>query len=227
MYWYTKQQNGWLSSVRVKSRRKNLARWKAGSSKAPNISTQYEIGAKYENARWNASVAVYRLEQAAQIDELRESGLFLTQNGVTRYQGIELTGGYQFGQDLSVNAGLLLADPTLEKLTSGNEGLKGNRPSGASKIQAVIQADWKLPYREGLSVHGDVRYYGNNYYDDENTLMFPAYTLVNIGGAYRTRIANRPVTLRADINNLFNKKYWMSQGAGEPITLALSAKVDW
>ncbi|KAA8732474.1 TonB-dependent receptor [Acinetobacter qingfengensis] len=199
----------------------------AGQTLDPTISEQYEIGAKYDHSKWNASIAFYRLEKAAQIDEYRGSLLYLTQNGITRYQGIELIGGYKFSPDLNINAGLLLADPTLEKLTSGNEALQGNRPAGTSKIQAVLQTNWTVPYWQGVSIHSDIRYFGNNYYNDKNSLLLPSYTLVNLGGAYKTRISNTPVTFRADINNLFNKKYWMNSGVGEPLTLALSAKIDW
>ncbi|MPW42845.1 TonB-dependent receptor [Acinetobacter guerrae] len=194
----------------------------------PTISKQYEVGTKYQQDRWFASAALYRLEKMATIDETMNDKLYKTQNGETVYQGFELMGGYRFTPDLSVNAGINLNDPSIEKISSSDTTVqKGNRPAGASKIQAVVQTDWNIPYVEGLSVHGDVRHFGDVFHSDENTLKLPDYTLVNIGGGYETRISNKPVTFRADINNLFNKKYWMNSGAGEPITFVLSAKVDW
>lgn len=199
----------------------------AGTFLDPTISKQYEIGIKYDNTQWSASAALYRLDRAANIDETRNDQLYLTQNGITRYQGLELIGGYQFNNDLNINLGLLFADPTIEKVSDTNKAIEGNRPEGASKFQAVIQTDWNTPYWEGVSLHGDVRYYGDNYYDNTNTLIFPDYTLVNIGASYKTQISNKPVTFRADMNNLFNKKYWMDSGAGEPSTISFSAKVDW
>jgi len=36
----------------------------------------------------------------------------------------------------------------------------------------------------------------------------PAYHVVNLGGAYATRIGSTPTTLRASIDNAFNKFYW-------------------
>ncbi|MFW1910442.1 TonB-dependent siderophore receptor [Acinetobacter ursingii] len=193
----------------------------------PTISKQYEIGTKYQQDRWHASAALYRLERMATIDEMINGQLYLTQNGETVYQGFELMGGYKITPDLTINAGINLNDPSIEKVSEANIEYKGNRPSGASKIQAVVQADWNIPYIEGLSVHGDIRHYGDTWYNDENTIKFDDYTLVNIGGGYQTRISNKPVTFRADVNNLLNKKYWMNSGAGEPITFVLSAKVDW
>jgi iron complex outermembrane receptor protein len=193
----------------------------------PTISKQYEIGTKYQQDRWHASAALYRLERMATIDEMINGQLYLTQNGETVYQGFELMGGYKITPDLTINAGINLNDPSIEKVSEANIEYKGNRPSGASKIQAVVQADWNIPYIEGLSVHGDVRHCGDTWYNDENTIKFDDYTLVNIGSGYQTRISNKPVTFRADINNLLNKKYWMNSGAGEPITFVLSAKVDW
>lgn len=199
----------------------------AGQYLDPTISKQYEIGTKYDGKKWNASLAIYRLDRVASIDENRNGLLYLTQDGVTRYKGIEMMGGYRISPDLNVNLGLLLADPKIEKVSNSNSAIQGNRPADASKIQAVIQANWQVPYWQGMSVHGDVRHFGSTWYNDKNTLKFPSYTLVNIGGAYTTQISNHAVTFRADINNLLNKKYWMSSGAGEPLMLAMSAKVDW
>ncbi|MCU4415087.1 TonB-dependent receptor [Acinetobacter sp. WU_MDCI_Axc73] len=193
----------------------------------PTISKQYEVGTKYQQERWFASAALYRLEKMTIIDEIIDGALYKTQNGETVYQGFELMGGYKITPDLTINAGINLNDPSIEKVSEANIAYKGNRPSGASKIQAVVQADWNIPYLNGLSVHGDVRHFGDVYTGDENVLKLPDYTLVNIGGGYQTRISNKPVTFRADINNLLNKKYWMNSGAGEPITFVLSAKVDW
>lgn len=127
----------------------------------PTISKQYEIGTKYQQDRWHASAALYRLERMATIDEMINGQLYLTQNGETVYQGFELMGGYKITPDLTINAGINLNDPSIEKVSEANIEYKGNRPSGASKIQAVVQADWNIPYIEGLSVHGDIRHYGD------------------------------------------------------------------
>lgn len=109
----------------------------------PTISKQYEIGTKYQQDRWHASAALYRLERMATIDEMINGQLYLTQNGETVYQGFELMGGYKITPDLTINAGINLNDPSIEKVSEANIEYKGNRPSGASKIQAVVQADWE------------------------------------------------------------------------------------
>ncbi len=58
--------------------------------------------------------------------------LYLTQNGETVYQGFELMGGYKITPDLTINAGINLNDPSIEKVSEANIEYKGNRPSGAS-----------------------------------------------------------------------------------------------
>jgi iron complex outermembrane receptor protein len=199
----------------------------AGQVLDPTISQQYEIGAKFDLQGLNASIALYRLEKAAKIDEYRGSALYLTQNGISRYQGVELMGGYQLHPDLKLNLGLLLSDPSLRKLSDDNQNLEGHRPEGASKYQAVLQADWNIPYWSGLSLHGDLRYYGDRYVADDNQLRLPSYTLLNLGAAYTRKISTKALTLSADLNNVFNRHYWMNSGVGEAINLSLSAKIAW
>jgi iron complex outermembrane receptor protein len=36
----------------------------------------------------------------------------------------------------------------------------------------------------------------------------PAYTTFDLSGRYETKIAGKDVTLRAGINNMFNRRYW-------------------
>jgi iron complex outermembrane receptor protein len=71
-----------------------------------------------------------------------------------------------------------------------------------------------------------VRYYGDVWYDADNTLKLPDYTLVNAGVGYRLLASGHPVTLRASVENLANRRYWSNAGVGLPRTFALSVRFD-
>ncbi|MFT3991774.1 MAG: TonB-dependent receptor [Luteolibacter sp.] len=200
----------------------------AGDILDPMISKQYEVGAKYESSLWSASIAAFRLERGATIDQVNsDSTRTLVQDGIYLYQGIEATGAVKVTRDLTLSAGAMWMDPTYDKLSDDQSDLEGNRIAGASRVQAVAQVSYAVPVVHGLEVHTGVRYYGDTYFSQKNTLEFPDYTLVNLGASYATRIYNCPTTFRADISNLTNKKYWSNAGIGAPISAAVSVKVEF
>jgi len=60
-----------------------------------------------------------------------------------------------------------------------------------------------------------------------------AWTRVDLGARYRATIMGKPVALRASIENVFNKNYWLSSStlltvgtAAAPRTVLLSAQFD-
>jgi len=66
----------------------------------------------------------------------------------------------------------------------------------------------------------------------------PSYTVFDVGGRYTTKVMSKPVTLRANVENIANRAYWigsysggdgsgLSGGLGAPRTLQLSASVDF
>ena len=60
----------------------------------------------------------------------------------------------------------------------------------------------------------------------------PAVTLLNAGGAWRTRVTDHYVTLRLQVNNLANRAYWYSTGSnalqvGAPRQVSVNARFDY
>ena len=64
-----------------------------------------------------------------------------------------------------------------------------------------------------MSLNARVLYTGKQYADNANTQQLPSWTRVDIGARYLVDIGNnRLLTLRARVDNLFNKSYWASAG---------------
>ncbi|RYF44607.1 MAG: TonB-dependent receptor, partial [Comamonadaceae bacterium] len=63
-----------------------------------------------------------------------------------------------------------------------------------------------------------------------NRVRVPAWTVVDLGARYATRLGGTPVTLRAGLENVFNKRYWR-QGTyatlGMPRTFVVSTSFDF
>ncbi|MFT3897985.1 MAG: TonB-dependent siderophore receptor [Thermomonas sp.] len=200
----------------------------AGEKLDATISKQYEVGAKFEGGTFGFTAAAFRVERAAQIDQLRDDGLrYLTQDGLTLYRGIEAIGSVGVTDDLRLGLGAVWLDAGLEDLSPENEALRGNRPAGSSRWQAVANVDYQLRAIAGLSLHGNVRYSGDAYYNDINTVLIPGHTIASAGFQYRTMLGRHPATLTGNVNNLFNRKYWNLDTLGEGINGSLDLRVDF
>lgn len=101
------------------------------------------------------------------------------------------------------------------------------------KVQANLWAEWDTPGIDGLTLTSGAIYTASQYVDQANTQALDAWTRFDVGARYATRIAERPTTFRATVQNVFDRAYWSgvaSYGAfsqGAPRTLLLSATVDF
>lgn len=191
------------------------------------ISKQYEVGLKYQHRGASLTVAGFRVERANQIDQIVDGLRYLTQDGLTVYKGLEAIGGYRVNDNLKIGLGAVYLDPTITDVSEGNEAIRGNRPAEASKWQVVGNAEYAIPGIDGLSVHGNVRYFDDAYTSDYDQLVIPSRTLANMGFMYVTKVGERAVNITGNVNNIFNKKYWGLGNIGEGVNGSLSVKIYW
>lgn len=199
----------------------------AGEILDPTTSKQYEVGAKYQTGKIGLTAAVFRVERAAQIDQLRDGLRYLTQDGMTLYRGLELSGSLAVTDRLDLGLGGLWLDASLEDLSPGNAALQGNRPAGSSRRQLLANAEYRPAAVNGLSLHGNVRYSGDAYYEDQNRILIPGHTVANAGFQYAMTLAGRAAVVTGNINNLFNRKYWNLNTMGEEINGSLDLRIEW
>ena len=92
-----------------------------------------------------------------------------------------------------------------------------------------------MPYLPGLKFDAGVRYTGRGFGDYANLLRFPSVTVFALGAGYEVPGLGRPVTVRAAIQNVFDRNYWVSgsNGAGgielssgEPRTFNVNVRVS-
>jgi iron complex outermembrane receptor protein len=94
-----------------------------------------------------------------------------------------------------------------------------------------------VPGVRNLSLNARVLYTSKQYANAANTQAIPSWTRFDIGARYLVDLGNgRALTLRARIDNLFNKSYWASVGGtqgsnylvlGAPRTFAVSGTIDF
>ncbi|CAG4917365.1 Ferrichrome receptor FcuA [Paraburkholderia saeva] len=112
------------------------------------------------------------------------------------------------------------------------QAYNGQRVAGAPQFVAAARVTYDVPFVAGLQVGADAKYTGNTEVRPAGNLETGGYMLVNIGANYMTRLGGHDVTLRAAIDNLTNRRYWMYQysdyiGPGDPRTVSLNARIDF
>ncbi len=199
----------------------------AGEVFAPYVSKQHEIGVKVDYGTFMATLALFQIHKPS--GELA-AGRFSVQ-GEQRNRGLELNVLGEVAHGTRLLGGVTLLDAQLTKTAIAAN--TGNTPVGVPDVQANLWAEWDTSWVEGLTLTTGAIYTGSQYVNQANTQQLDAWTRFDIGARYSTRIAEHPTTLRATVQNLFDREYWSgvaSYGAfsqGSPRTLLLSATVDF
>ena len=202
----------------------------AGEVLEPFTGDQYEIGAKYDGGDVGATIALFQLTRPNSIvvDQV------FSASGEQENTGVELSVFGEPLEGLRLLGGATFLDTELARTQDGvNEG---NAPIGVPEIQANLNAEWDVATISGLTLDGRIVLTGEQYADAPNTVELDGWTRLDIGARYTLDIAERPVTLRARIENLTDEAYWASTGGfpganylilGNPRTFSVSASVDF
>jgi iron complex outermembrane receptor protein len=191
----------------------------------PLSSKQYEFGVKTEKTDWSASAALFRIERGS---EYGNASNILVQDGEEVYQGLELAGSMRLARQWDLLGNVMFLDA---KFKQGAANI-GNRVDGAPRFTAAAQIAYRVAEVPGLKLIADAKYTGNVMTNAANTLKTPAFTVLNAGASYATRINGKDTTFRVAINNLTDKEYWQYQyddwiKPADPRTFSVSMKVDF
>lgn len=203
----------------------------SGEIFAPYQAKQKEVGVKYDGGTLGASAAFFTTDQPTYAYSGQTYGLY----GKQRNQGLEFSVFGQPAKGLRLLGGLTLLDAK-QKQTQGG-ATDGLDAIGVARQQANLGAEWDVPGLRNLSLNARVLYTSKQYANATNTQSVPSWTRFDIGARYLVNLGNgRALTLRARIDNLFNKSYWASVGGtqgsnylvlGAPRTFAVSGTIDF
>lgn len=209
----------------------------SGEIFAPYKSTQYEIGGKVNLGQFNASLALFQIDKpsayAIPVNDADPNGpLVYGIYGKQRNRGIELSVDGEPVEGLRIIAGASILDA---KQRDSAEGLnEGNKIFGVPDYLINANVEWDLPFLTALTLTGRVVHTGKQAANAENTLELPEWTRFDLGARYVALVGDVPLTLRFNVDNVANKRYWASafdsfradllQGA--PRTFKLSASIE-
>ncbi|QRM57848.1 TonB-dependent siderophore receptor [Sinorhizobium sp. BG8] len=183
----------------------------SGSLK-PQRGEQYEAGLKYSPDSFDGlfTLAYFDLTQTNVPSYI--TPLIQQQIGEIGVRGIELEGKAAINSNLNLTVAYSYWDA--EILEDGIGGNVGNRPQRVPRHLASAWLDYTIPgegQRGDLTIGGGVRYIGQTYGDDANTVSVGGYTLVDAAVSYKV---TDDVTLAVNATNLFDRKYVASSYYG-------------
>ena len=200
----------------------------AGDVFAPYKSKQKEVGLKVDLGDFTHTLSLY---------EIKRPGSYLDPNSnIFSFGGEQRNRGVEWGffgsplDNVRLMGGVAHVDPKITKTEGGVN--QGKTATGLPKLQGKLGVEWDTPVLDGLTLTANATSVSKQYISDDNTQSIPGYTIFDLGTRYATRVASRPVTLRASVTNLTDKAYWgtpllSSLGLGAPRTFELSASVDF
>ncbi|AZD67120.1 iron complex outermembrane recepter protein [Pseudomonas chlororaphis] len=199
----------------------------------PFISRQIEAGAKYDAGAFALTAAVFRIKQPAY--ETNATTRVFGPNGKRQNDGVELS---VFGEPLKgfrLLGGVMYIDSELKDTTNGT--FDGNRAPATPKYNVNLGAEWDVPKVQGLTLTARGIYSSSQYLDQANSKEIDSWERFDLGARYAFKLDDKDITLRANVENVLDKRYWSSAGASDdsepgltlatPRTLLLSATLGF
>lgn len=203
----------------------------AGEVFPPYKAAQYEVGGKLAMGRYNASVALYTTDQPQTLNEVLPGGdERFTLNGLQRNKGAEFSFDGEPVDGLRIIAGLSVTEAKQRRTTRG--ATDGRDAIGVPAYTANANVEWDVGFLPGFTLTGRVMQTGKQAVNITNTLRLPEWTRFDLGARYVLVGAGMPVTLRFNVDNVANERYWASSLGGYlvqglPRTFKTSASIEF
>jgi len=179
----------------------------AGQQLAPYVSRQREVGLKFDGGTLLGSVAAFSTTKPRAVID---SNNVFRSAGEDRHQGVELMVFGRAVPGLNITGGFAwLAARQRETGVAGNNGKK---VIGVPSAQLNLNIEWEIASLRGFTAEARVISTGHSFADDNNTLVVPGWTRIDMGSRYGVRLANREIVLRLRVDNVAGRNYWASAG---------------
>ena len=214
----------------------------------PRVSRQFEVGVR---KNWGNFVTTLNAFQIKRPGYWRGSATGKTdfaaykalggaagdKQGMERSRGIEFnTYANLLNNTLRPTLGLMYLQSTVKDYPNSRDMLVNGVQVANPRVIAKAGVEWDTPFAKGLTLNGNVSYFGKSYQDTQKQYAFPSYTLVDVGARYKTKLGKNTLTVSSSVENLFNKNYWQVQRGqydrsfavvGMPRTYWLKAELDF
>lgn len=201
----------------------------AGEVLPPYIGKQQEVGVKVDFGMLATTISAFQITKPS--GQIGADKIFRADFEQTN-RGLEFNVFGEVRPGIRVLGGVALIDGELTKTSSLST--LGKTPVGVPQVQANFNVEWDTPFVPGLTLVVNTIYTGSQYLNPTNTQEIPAWTRLDLGARYNTKINGRPVTLRAVVQNVLNANYWSGVAASysglslaAPRTVLVSLSTDF
>lgn len=214
----------------------------------PRVSRQFEIGVRKNWGDFVTTLNAFQIKRPGYWRGNTKTGTgfaaYKTQGGAKGdEQGMERSRGIEFNayanllnKTLRPTLGLMYLQSTVKDYPNSRDMLVNGVQVANPRVIAKAGVEWDTPFAKGLTLNGNVSYFGKSYQDTQKQYAFPSYTLVDVGARYKTKLGKNTLTVSSSVENLFNKNYWQVQRGqfdrsfavvGMPRTYWLKAELDF
>lgn len=195
----------------------------AGEIFPPFITEQYELGAKIDFGRIALTLSAFQITQPSAFTNPATN--IFSVDGEQRNRGVELTTFGEITDGIRLLGGVTLMESELVRTANGVN--QGNDGIGVPLVQANLGGEWDVPSLSGFTLLARGIYTSSQYLNTANTQVVPSWTRLDLGARYVIKTGDKPIVVRANIENVFNTNYWATAsrgflGLGAPRTFLLS-----
>ena len=215
----------------------------------PRVSRQFEVGVRKNWGDFVTTLNAFQIKRpgywrgnttsGTDFATRKNAGLAYSgsEQGMERSRGIEFnTYANLLNNTLRPTFGLMYLQSTVKDYPNFADNLVNGVQVANPRVIAKAGVEWDTPFAKGLTLNGNVSYFGKSYQDTQKQYAFPSYTLVDVGTRYKTKLGKNTLTVSSSVENLFNKNYWQVQRGqydrsfavvGMPRTYWLKAELDF
>ena len=215
----------------------------------PRVSRQFEVGVRKNWGDFVTTLNAFQIKRpgywrgnttsGTDFAARKNAGLAYSgsEQGMERSRGIEFnTYANLLNETLRPSFGLMYLQSTVKDYPNYADNLVNGVQVANPRVIAKAGVEWDTPFAKGLTLNGNVSYFGKSYQDTQKQYAFPSYTLVDVGARYKTKLGKNTLTVSSSVENLFNKNYWQVQRGqydrsfavvGMPRTYWLKAELDF
>lgn len=168
-------------------------------------SRQYELGTKWQllDDRVMLNSAIFDISKYNILvtENLANEQYRTTQEGEQNHKGVELSAQGAINDRVFVMASGMYLDASYNSASK----FAGKRPIDTPKLSASLWSRYEI--NDSLALNTGVVYQGERFADNLNTITKASYARVDIGAKYEFTAVNVPLSIRINIENLFNKNY--------------------
>lgn len=175
-----------------------------GEQFPPYVAKQYEFGAKFDLGKVATTISAFSITNPGKIQDTTNH--IYSPGGEVRNRGLEWNFFGEPKKGTRLTGGMMWMDARHEKTLNGR--YDGNRKEGIPNFAAVLGVEQDIHGVEGLTLTARMTYNSSAFVNQANTIRVSPWVRWDMGARYKFNAGDTPVTVRADVYNLFNRNYW-------------------